>query len=149
MKIYVKDRWWIDGVLRKNPEFYMGKEIVSIYSSGDVSPFPDRYNILKLNFDDIIYPEILSEDELNKVILFDKDLGYKVFNFANEMNQNKVCYVHCDAGISRSGAIGTIFNEYFNKNNEEDYNFFKIENKNIVPNDLVIKILKEIFNIEF
>lgn len=148
MKIYIKDRYWINNILNKKPDFYMGKEIISIYSSGDTSPFIDRFNILKLNFDDIVYPEVLSEKELNEVILFDEDMAKQIVEFAQKMNPNKLCFIHCDAGISRSGAVGYVLNEYFNKkleNNETDFNFFKNENKHILPNDLVVKILKKSF----
>ena len=65
----------------------------------------------------------------------------------------KLFYIHCDAGISRSGAVGYILNEYFNKyliDNKEDYKFFEMNNSQIMPNPLVVRLLKkELFGISF
>ncbi len=52
--------------------------------------------------------------------------------------------VHCTAGISRSGAIGTCLNEYFNKKlslNETEHQAFLIAHPYINPNLHVMKLL--------
>ena len=68
-----------------------------------------------------------------------------IHNFIKLIKSNLPFYIHCDAGISRSGAIGYMLNEYFNKfinENDEDNMFFINENKHILPNPFIISTLK-------
>ena len=53
MKIFVESRKYIERMNDLNPDWIQGKHIISIFSKGDVSPLPDRFNILKLEFDDV------------------------------------------------------------------------------------------------
>ena len=143
MKIYIVPRYYIEKQLTKNLNWHINKWIISIYSSEkeiDFSPLPDRFNILKLQFDDIA-------EKNNNFILFNEDHAKKIHAFIKEIkvNDKKDFYIHCDAGISRSGAVGYLLNEYFNKfivENKIDNEAFKINNSNIMPNPLVIRILK-------
>ena len=141
MQIFVKNRKWIEKQLELYENWYFNKYVISIYSSNDISPFPDRYNILKLQFDDIT-DEYISN---SNCILFNDIHAKLIHNFIKLIKSNLPFYIHCDAGISRSGAIGYMLNEYFNKfinENDEDNMFFINENKHILPNPFIISTLK-------
>ena len=130
--------------LYKNPNFIFNKNIISIFSKFYYSPFEDRFNILKLQFDDVT-----DEDKKNyptEYIYFDEELAKKIHVFIDNMNLNFPLYIHCDAGISRSGAVGDVLNDYFNKylgDNKEDSKYFNDNNNHIFPNSLVKRLLKE------
>jgi predicted protein tyrosine phosphatase len=88
-------------------------------------------------------------------IFFNEKLAKEIHEFINNISENdtKPIYVHCDAGVSRSGAVGYMLNEYFNKfltNNENDYKAFNMNNSHIMPNPLVVRLLKrELFGLPF
>lgn len=152
MKILVKSRSWMEKQLQANQNWYLGKYIISIFSNGDVSPFPDRFNILRLNFDDVSERDIsvgwnIFDSASKDNIFFDEEHAKQIVDFIADITDTpqKTFYVHCDAGVSRSGAVGYLLNEYFNKflsNNEEDYKFFQIHNSHVMPNPLVVSLLK-------
>lgn len=146
MKIYVKSRLWMENILKNIPDFYMGKNIISIYSQNSYSPFSDRWNILKLEFDDVT-DDFRNDLNSNDYLFFNEDHAKQIKKFADEMNKNHEFYVHCDAGVSRSGAVGYVFNEYFNKyleDNKDDYERFELIHKYLIsPNGLVVRLLKK------
>lgn len=58
-----------------------------------------------------------------------------------ELNKDKQQFiVHCSAGISRSGAVGTFINDYFGL----DYSTFRKTNPQVQPNPFVLRTLKSI-----
>ena len=150
MRIFVVSRLYIERMNNLNPQWYIGKHIISIFSKGDVSPLPNRCNILKLNFDDVT--ENNNEDG---VIFFNENHAKEIYNFISKISAEakKDFYVHCDAGVSRSGAVGMILNEWFNKFltvNRMDYEDFLMNNNHILSNPLVVRILKnELFGQPF
>lgn len=83
-------------------------------------------------------------------MFFDKQDAKHIHEFARDIidDGSKPIYIHCDAGVSRSGAVGYILNEYYNKfltDNKEDYDFFNLKNSHILPNPLVVRLLKKEF----
>lgn len=157
MKIFVESRAYIEKEMDKNPEWHIGKHIISIFSKGDVSPFPDRFNILKLNFDDVAerdmggWGNIFEESN----IFFNEEHAKAIHKFIEPISADdkRMFFVHCDAGVSRSGAVGMLLNEWFNKFlkvNRIDDEAFKMNNGHILPNPLVVRILKkELFGLPF
>lgn len=146
MKIFVVPRHYVEKQFDKDPDWIQGKWIISIFSSGDVSPLPDRYNILKLEFDDIT--ELHPGDAKAGLILFNEEHAKQIHAFVDSISREKPFYVHCDAGVSRSGAVGYLLNEYFNKFKELkriDNEAFINNNREILPNPLVVRILKREF----
>lgn len=136
----------------------MNKWIISIFSTErgiDFSPLPDRYNILKLQFDDVSEKDNIWSSENDNIIFFNEEYAKKIYEFIKEIkvNDKKEFYIHCDAGVSRSGAVGYLLNEYFNKfltNNKIDDEAFKMNNSHIMPNPLVVRVLKnELFGKPF
>lgn len=151
MKIHVVSRSQIKRLHKKDFSFHKNNWIISIYSSAmesrdgntnAYSPLPFTPNILKLQFDDV------TELEGNEYIHFNQYLAKKIVDFIKSIKDDgsKDFYVHCDAGVSRSGAVGYLLNEWFNKfisDNKEDDEFFKQTNSHIMPNPQVIRILKQ------
>ncbi len=158
MKIFVESRQFIEKMIDKNPEWHMGKHIISIFSKGDVSPLPDRFNILKLEFDDVAERDIGNDSSslcVENLIFFNEDHAKAIHKFIKPISADdkKLFFIHCDAGVSRSGAVGLLLNEGFNKflkRNQIDDEAFKMNNKHILPNPLVVRLLKkELFGMPF
>lgn len=134
MIIHVRPRYWIERKIEIFPQFLCHNSLISIYSSGDCSPIlENRSTILKLQFDDITKKE-------DGLILFTDDMADKIIHFADFLIKNfpaRQLFVHCDAGVSRSGAVGAFLNNYINTKlgMEEDKKMFWKEHLNlIIPN---------------
>ena len=143
MKIRVLSRNQITRQYDKNPIFIEKTWIISIFNKGSFSPLPDRYNILKLEFDDVT-----ERDTEEGLLHFNPGLAKEILEFIRKIktDSKKLFIVHCDAGISRSGAVGYMLNEWFNKyltSNREDDKYFKDNNVQIMPNPEVVRILKQ------
>ena len=148
MKIFVLSRDAVEKELYKDKEFSKRFYFISIYSSlmcvsekKSKSPLPSLGNILKLQFDDV------TEKDIGEFVYFNEEKAKKIHEFIETIKDDgsKDFIVHCDAGFSRSGAVGYILNEWFNKYltmNREDDKFFKEENNHIMPNPLVVRLLK-------
>lgn len=95
----------------------------------------DHKNVITLKFDDLIEP-------LFDYVLFNKDHAKILLEFI-ERNKDKKFIIHCEAGISRSGAIGQFINDTYKKMDESK---FKELNKHISPNQLVYNTLKNMYN---
>lgn len=74
-------------------------------------------------------------------ILFDEDMADKVIEFLERVkaaDDGKDLLIHCMAGVSRSGAVGTFAREFL----DLDYEEFTRDNPHICPNPLVMKLLR-------
>ena len=126
-------------------------KIISINSSwgfDDTPPFsPELLNhphLLTLTFDDICNEPETPED-LGNAILFNKDMALAIMRFVDDGKLPLL--VHCTAGISRSGAVGEVLNWYFNRyleNNTADDEDFEQNNRQIMPNTIVRRIMLEV-----
>lgn len=87
-------------------------------------------NVLRLYFDDIIRPldfhKLFSQEDSDKIIEFSK------------INKDSQFIIHCEAGISRSGAVGQFINDIYKKMTLEN---FKKLNPHISPNYYVYYFL--------
>ena len=101
----------------------------------------DTPNVLNLEFDD-------ADEEIEKayklsaspVHLFSVEDANKIIDFI-QSNIGMDFYVHCTAGVSRSGAVGWFIRQMTNSNFED----FCIHNPQINPNGYVLKILNEVY----
>ena len=146
MRILIKPRKWVETRLDQDSLFCRKFNFISIYSSKHFSPLPDRRNILKLEFDDMTDMDIPQKHaDGSPLILFNSEHAGRILRFVQEIDRRKILVVHCDAGISRSGAIGKLLNEYCNRmieENPDDLAKFAEDNPAIIPNPFVYGILR-------
>lgn len=117
-----------------------------------ISVLKSKYKFISVDsyvFDDKgggIWEAIIKRKGLDreKSVPFDGDMAISIMSkidIFNESDSDELLVVHCHAGISRSGAIGSIVAFYLNLDNEE----FKDMNPNIDPNKHIMRVmLKEI-----
>lgn len=91
-------------------------------------------NVKVLHFDDCYYDEFA-----NKVMTDEQADELLNFIDAQIAGNKKTCVVHCEAGISRSGAVGTFICDY----TESDWNEFIHTNPQIHPNIVILNKLKK------
>lgn len=131
--------------------------LISIYSVDNDEIFNDDnlrgdlkerncQDILSIRFGDITdtdYERILkySNKIKREFHLFTEDQAHKIITFLDKI-KNKVNFllIHCDAGISRSGAVGIFSCRYY----KLDENSFRKTNPYILPNQYVYMKLYEI-----
>ena len=155
MKINVVPRMFVKKMMNKDQNWYKDKWIISIFSTpiccplSAFSPFPNASNVLKLQFDDVT-----EKDQDAGLKHFTPEMAAKIKEFISNIKDDgsKDFWVHCDAGVSRSGAVGYLLNEYFNKflsDNRVDRNYYETENC-VMPNPEVVRILKnELFGTDY
>lgn len=96
-----------------------------------------HHNVLNLFFDDVKNDLEISPTNPGKTRAFTEEDAKQVIKFLDKNKHIKVLLIHCAAGISRSGAIGQFALDYLNG----DRDHFKINNKHILPNAEVLRIL--------
>lgn len=90
------------------------------------SPIPEKYRpqTLILHFDDAS----ISDNDSDSRFLFDKSKARQIRDFTRQtLMQNRDLIIHCHAGVSRSGAVGIVLNDYANRflqDNPEDFKRF-------------------------
>lgn len=149
MKIYVCSRKEMRSQYYTNKEWYNdeNKYFISIAGLADGCAYPcpfltrDSKRVLHLLFDDVTE----FEKDNPSVILFSIEHAKKIVEFVNLIpKDSKISlYINCAAGISRSGAIGSCLNDFFNNGNVEDFEYFKKMNTQIQPNPYVRRLLTE------
>ena len=169
---WFKENTWGLGLLPvyRCPDSVFWKEnnFISIRHSAETDPncaIPvNGSNILKLRFDDVVeYPDraqalfdgvlieknpqgYYGDDPDHALVLFDAGIAGKIVRFIRRIDTNRLLFINCGAGISRSGAVGEVLNDYFNKyleRNELDDEYFRRLNRQIQGNPLVRRIFRE------
>lgn len=147
MKISVVPRVYFE--LRSamiDEEFFSRTNIISLNapSRGEKPPFPEflleMSNLLCLYFDDVSDP--IRE---NGVFMTEEDAD-RIFNFLDRIDRNRTLFIHCTAGISRSGAVGEVLDRFCNccqEHHEEDHIMFLRRHRHLVPNRWVRRIMLE------
>lgn len=156
MKIRVVPIFAIEGWERVSIEDASKIAIVSIRTTEKEIVFTDekiqkfglpKDQILNLIFGDItpkIYKRIVAEahrkgKNVEDIDVFSKRHAEQLVKFINRLKDRiELFVVHCDAGISRSGAVGTWLCDYLRL----DYNEFKRENPHILPNQHILDVLR-------
>ena len=153
MKIRVLARMFFEKIkgTPTEAELLEKSKIISINSSwgfDDTPPFSEEYlkhpHLLTLTFDDICNEPETSED-LGNAVLFNEAMAQQIMRFVDDGKLPLL--VHCTAGISRSGAVGEVLNWYFNRyleNNTADDEDFEQNNRQILPNTIVRRIMLEV-----
>lgn len=147
--------------------FWRENNFISIRHSAETDPncaIPaDGENILKLQFDDAVedagHTRVTFDggtvgkdpqgyyrvDNGHALVLFDADIAGEIVRFIRKIDTSRLLFVNCGAGISRSGAVGEVLNDYFNKYlefNALDDEYFRRLNRQIQGNPLVRRVLR-------
>lgn len=96
-------------------------------------------NVLITKFDDVEETHI---DKTPDSLLISLEQSMEIVSFLSRNKDKKQLYVHCAAGISRSGAVGMFANDFFGT---EDYFTFINNNKAIKPNVTILSRLKQAY----
>lgn len=97
----------------------------------------EKSNVLILHFDDV--SEDLMHPEHGLIKAMDEGQAERVIKFLEANKGAKKLLVHCAAGVSRSGAVAQFVNDYYGGDKE----YFKRNNKYILPNPHVFALLKK------
>jgi len=99
----------------------------------------DHQNVLRLWFDDVETDLQVSPTNPQKCRAFNEEQAQRIFDFI-KANSERSFMVHCSAGISRSGAVGTFILDYL----EGDKEHFKKMNSFIHPNGHISRLLNKL-----
>lgn len=143
MKIHVMS--YGEASANKNNIKTANAPIISILGSYKTQEaiFKDYENALTIIFDDI-EKEMTYDGE--KLTLFNEGHAEQILDFIEKHKNSDIFYVHCYAGISRSGAIGRFMCEKLNEKNPEDRQWFAdhVEFR-IMPNTHILKVLNRVY----
>ena len=163
MEIYIKSLEGVKKYIRQNPNLPNDYLFISINNythwNGQYEEHPpftddqlDGNNVLTLWFDDITPKENLD----NHYCLFDENDVKVIIDFLNKnvVKETKGIVVHCTAGISRSGAVGSVLNDYYNRfleDNEKQWEDNQLHNYEncISPNPHVASLLKKALGMSY
>lgn len=148
MDITVTNRTYFEKIrdTHEETELFTRVRVISVNSVRvpEDPPFSQKYwtaeNVLVLRFDDVDDPNCdvwqnghhMTEQDAEAIARF------------VEMPDQRPIIIHCRAGISRSAAIGTCLNEYYNKKltpDETAHESFWADHPYISPNLHVMKLL--------
>lgn len=100
-------------------------------------------NVLKLTFDDVSAP-------MEGCAMFGERHARRICEFIKTIDTSRTLIVNCVHGISRSGAVGQVLDEYFNvhlERNKDDHRYFIDNNPYILPNTRIAETLRREFGI--
>ena len=142
MQIEVKARTFFEVRMggKRERELFRTRHIISINNIGfpaEPPPFSEPFltaeNLLILYFDDVDEgPTAMTTEQARAIVDFTCS------------GDPRPIIVHCSAGISRSGAVGSVLNWYFNRyleDDELDYRMFECRHPDLVPNAHVRRLL--------
>ena len=146
MKVHILAKLEFDNLMRSNDindeniEKFNGMFLISIVDTqNEEGPYfkENHENVLNLRFDDVEHDLEPSPTQEFKTKAFTEAQAEELFQFIKKNRDKKTCIVHCMAGISRSGAVGTFVNGYAGG----DWELFKRTNRFISPNGRVHRML--------
>lgn len=130
------------GLIEKTPHIIDEAFLIGIIGGGDRPLFFKREKTaIVLRFDDVDR-EMVEQDELGGLIIFTEEQADSLIEFLQDIVRStdlKDLYIHCGAGISRSGAIALFCCRNFGIDEEE----FSKDNPVIQPNKHVLDTLNE------
>lgn len=140
-------------LLRRQPELLARHSFISVLppemreDKNGIKWPDDSDRWLSLFFEDIrpehlIILPMLEEQMGRQVKRFSESEADRIIDFllnCNSRTDSEVLYVNCVAGISRSGAIVSFACETFNLDRKQ----FRRDNPQILPNNLVLYLLRE------
>lgn len=155
--VRVMSRYTAQELVSNLPNFNEPFAFISIYGDEGPLTYPDKElsqfqcrGMIEMDFWDLT-PEIMDDYLRNKyptASLFTEEHAKTTLGFLNEMHsleEKFPLFIHCHAGISRSGAIGQFATNLFNLNVDK----FKKMNPQIVPNQHIYKLLNDVAGTNF
>jgi len=142
--IYVLPRYQFkEELVKLSEQQFMSGAFISIHDPELDSIIDPGPNVLNLWFHDTDPDDDSAKFDMDSIygdetIHFDDVMAKQIFEFVEKNRDAKFWFVHCTAGICRSGAVGEFLSEYF----EIPYNLFKRDNPQIRPNIHVKKLLR-------
>lgn len=131
-----KDRdfpaWFLVSIYSTPKDLIMNEENVKIFEEANMKGY------VSLLFEDIESP--CDDLDGNPYVMFTKDHAKAIIGLLDRVKEypgNCNLMIHCDAGISRSGAVGAFAANHLNY----DFKKFKKLNPNIHPNKFVLLTL--------
>ena len=100
-------------------------------------------NVLIMHFGDYGEEFVLRNIHKGPTGLFNEYKAKKLYEFIKRNKDKSFAIVHCAAGISRSGAVGTFIHDLYGTMTWEE---FKRKNPQIQPNEYVLKLLRQELN---
>jgi len=97
----------------------------------------DHENVINLRFDDVEHDGESSPTQEAQTRAFSELQAKMLYEFIKKHREKETCIVHCMAGISRSGAVGTFITGYC----QGDWERFKRDNPYVMPNPRVHRML--------
>jgi len=97
----------------------------------------DHDNVINLRFDDVEHDGESSPTQEIQTRAFSELQAKMLYEFIKKHREKETCIVHCMAGISRSGAVGTFINGYC----QGEWERFKKDNPYVIPNPRVHRML--------
>ena len=118
--------------------------IISILDSSGMLCTPlferEHNNVLTLVFDDVVSDGERSRTVKGNTIAYTEEQNRILFDFIQRNKDMEICYVHCTAGVSRSGAVGTFINDLYG----EDHKEYIKRNPMVSPNPMILGMLERI-----
>lgn len=135
MKVVVLSKLNFEGILEvMNPDNHKGMFFISILDPEVKEPLrPDSDNYKTFWFWDV-------EEDSKRLPAITQEQVQGLYDFITSQKDKDMCFVHCSAGVSRSGAVGTFVNDYF----EQDYKEFRKRHPHIHPNGRVLRLLNRL-----
>lgn len=99
-------------------------------------------NVMIMHFGDYGEEFVLRNIHKGPTGLFNEHKAKKLYEFIKRNKDKSMAIVHCGAGISRSGAVGTFIHDLYGTMTFEE---FKRKNPRIQPNGHILKLLRTEF----
>ena len=135
------------GVTNDNADTHKNLAFISIVNSDTKDSFfkENKSNVLILVFDDATDEENVRRIKLglNELQLFTTNDGKQIIEFVENNLNVETVYIHCSAGRSRSGAVGTFINDVWG---EQSFHNFLESNPTVSPNYFILALLRRIYN---
>lgn len=97
-------------------------------------------NVMIMHFGDYGEEFVLRNTYKGPTGLFNQFKAKKLYEFIKRNKDKSMAIVHCGAGISRSGAVGTFIYDLYGRDTMT-WEEFKRKNPQISPNEYVLKLL--------
>jgi len=119
--------------------------IVGTHADKDHWFTTDHPNVLNLEFDDRDFSD--RDKNLDCSLpgnkFFDDDMAGRIIKMLEDNKDTaKNAYIHCAYGVSRSGAVGEVINNYYS---DDKYEVFKRNNPQVIPNVYVKSVLSRAY----